>query len=67
LVKSGEDVVIEERGVPIATISSIHKNKKPMITPPRRDPKFLAKFRFTVKPKKKFDVLEILLEDREKR
>jgi prevent-host-death family protein len=67
LVKSGEEVEIRERGVPVARLTSIRKESILAITPPRKNPASLAKFKFSVKPVVKFDVLDLLLEDRAKR
>ncbi|MGK5084927.1 type II toxin-antitoxin system prevent-host-death family antitoxin [Bdellovibrionota bacterium FG-1] len=67
LVKSGEDVEIRERGVPVARLTSIRRESVLTITPPRKPPGSLAKYRFSIKPVSKFDVLDLLLEDRAKR
>ena len=67
LVKSGEDVEIHERGVPVARLTSIRKGSTLAITPPRKNPASLAKYRFSIKPVSKFDVVDLLLEDRAKR
>jgi prevent-host-death family protein len=67
LVKSGEDVEIRERGIPVARLTSIRKESVLAITPPRKNPDSLAKYRFSVKPISKFDVLDLILEDRAKR
>lgn len=67
LVKSGEDVEIRERGVPVALLTSIRKESIIEITPARKNPASLAKYRFSVKPAAKFDVVDLLLEDRAKR
>ncbi|PIU00153.1 MAG: hypothetical protein COT74_06185 [Bdellovibrionales bacterium CG10_big_fil_rev_8_21_14_0_10_45_34] len=67
LVKSGEDVEIRERGVPVALLTAIRSESDISITPPRKDPSSLGKFSFSTKPKIKFDVVELMLEDRAKR
>jgi prevent-host-death family protein len=67
LVKSGEDVEIRDRGVPVARLTSIKKFSVLAITPPQKNPGTLAKYRFTVKPLAQFDVLDLLVEDRAKR
>lgn len=67
LVKSGEEVEIHERGVPVARLTSIRKEAILTITPPRKNPASLAKYRFSVKPAAKFDVVDFLLEDRARR
>jgi antitoxin (DNA-binding transcriptional repressor) of toxin-antitoxin stability system len=67
LVKSGEEIEIRERGVPVARLTSIKKESVLAITPARKDPASLSKYRFSVKPKSNFDVVDMLLEDRAKR
>lgn len=68
LVKAGETVEIRERGVPIAVLTAIPQAEGALgILPPRRDPKLLAKMTFTVKPKKRFDIVALLMEDRRRR
>jgi len=67
LVKSGEDVEIRERGVPVAILTAIRSESDVAITSPRKSPSSLAKYSFSTKPKIKFDVVEMLLEDRAKR
>ena len=66
-VKSGDEVEILERGIPVAVIHSIRKSSKIEIIPPRKDPGYLANYRFSVHPEKKFDIVALLLEDRQKR
>ncbi len=67
LVKSGEDIEIHDRGVPVARLVPLSKASVLAITPPRRSPASLAKYRFSVRPKARFDVVEALLEDRARR
>jgi prevent-host-death family protein len=67
LVKSGEEVEIREHGVPVARLIAAQKDSPMGIVSPSKTPSSLAKFRFSVKPKAKFDVLDLLLEDRSKR
>lgn len=67
MVKSGEDVEIHERGVPIARLSRIKTQSSLAITPPQKPAETMAKYRFSVKPKAKFEVVDFLREDREKR
>ena len=68
LVKSGEDVEIQERGIPIAMLTAIRKESPDfLITRPRKDAGLLGQRHFSVKPKNSFDSLSLLLEDRKKR
>lgn len=67
LVKSGEEVEIREHGVPVARLVAVKKESPIAIVSPSKNPSSLAKFRFSVKPKAKFDVLDLILEDRSKR
>ncbi|HLG19577.1 MAG TPA: hypothetical protein VI895_07135 [Bdellovibrionota bacterium] len=67
MVKSGEKVEIQERGVPIAILTAVGGRSTVLTTPPRKNPKHLASMTFSVRPKKEFDVVEILLDDRRKR
>ena len=67
LVKSGEEIEIQERGVPVAILSSA-KTAAPLdITPPRKDPSKLASLRFSVKLSREIDVVNLLVEDRKRR
>ena len=56
LVKSGEQVEIQERGVPVALLSSLQTKKQDLITPPSKDPQKLAQMKFSVRPKNVFDI-----------
>lgn len=67
LVKSGETVEIQERGVPVAVLSAREEGRKLCTTPPRKDPSYLAKRKFSLHPKRKVDVLALLEEDRRRR
>jgi prevent-host-death family protein len=67
LTKSGEIVEIRERGVPIAVLRPIPDGRKHKTIAPRKDPSRLGRMRFSVKPKKLFDITQLLLEDRKKR
>ena len=67
LVKSGELVEIQERGVPVAILSSIQKQPRSLITPPRVDPKKLSKMKSSISVNREIDVVKILREDRNKR
>ena len=66
-VKSGEEIEIHERGVPVARLVSIRKESVLSISPPRRSPNSLAKYKFSVKSESHFDVVALLLEDRDRR
>lgn len=67
LVKSGEEIEIQERGIPIAHLTKTVQKVSLTVISPRKEPRFLQNFKFSVQPKEKFDSLKILLEDREKR
>ena len=67
LVKSGEEIEIQERGIPVAILSSVQKPSNVTIIPPRREAARLSKFQFSVNPQKSFDILGLLIEDRRKR
>ena len=67
LVKSGEKVEIQERGVAIAMLVGPEKKSDLIIIPPRKDPKALKSFQFSFKRKLEVDPVEFLLEDRKKR
>ena len=67
LVKAGEQIEVQERGVPIAIISSILARTRSPIIPPRRDPKHLSNMRFTAKTEDEIDVVKLLREGRDKR
>ena len=67
LVKAGEQVEIQERGVPVALLSSILTRTRSPITPPRRDPKHLSTIQFTARTEGKVDIVKLLREDRDKR
>ncbi len=67
MVKAGERVEIQERGVPIAMLTAAGGRPNVPTTPPRKDPKLLANMTFSVRLKSDVDVVQILLEDRRKR
>jgi prevent-host-death family protein len=67
LVKSGEEVEIRERGIPVAILKPANSSAEMLSIPPRKDPSRLARMKFRVKPDKKFDVVELLVEERKKR
>jgi prevent-host-death family protein len=66
-VKSGQNIEILERGIPVAIITPLHNKPELDIVPPRKEPNLLSKYRFSVHPQQKFDALEILVEERRKR
>ena len=67
LVKSGEEIEIQERGVPIAILSSANCKAPLESIPPRKDPKKLAKLKFSTKLAPEIDVVHFLMEDRKRR
>jgi len=67
LVKSGEKVEIQERGIAIALLVGPEQKSNLMIIPPRKDPKGLKSFQFSFNRKLEQDPVEFLLEDRKKR
>jgi prevent-host-death family protein len=67
LVKAGEKIEIHERGVPIAVVSAKEDRSNLTVVPPRKDPSRLAAYKFSVKPKKRFDIVSLLEQDRAKR
>lgn len=66
IVKTGEIIQIQKRGIPIALIIPI-TNKKSFIIPPKKNPKRLSKMKFTAKLKNNIDVVNFLVEDRKRR
>lgn len=66
-VKSGDKIEILERGVPVAMLQPIHSKSPLGIIPSRSQPEALSIYRFSVHPKKSFDVTELLFEDRKRR
>ena len=67
LVKTGEEIDIRDRGVPVAVLSSVKSASPIAFTPPRKDPARLAQMRFSVKLATTIDVVDFLLEDRKRR
>lgn len=67
LVKAGEQIEIQDRGVPVAILTSLLRKVEHGITPPRVDPRNLAKMKFKAKTTKEIDVVSLLREDRDKR
>lgn len=67
LVKTGEKVEIHDRGTPVAILSAKEDRSRLNTVPPRKDPAALAKRKFHVHPKRKFDAAAILEEERSRR
>ena len=67
LVKSGEEIDIRDRGIPVAVLSSVPRSTPIKFTPPRKDPSLLAQMRFSVKLAPDVDVVDFLLADRKRR
>lgn len=67
MVKAGEMVEIKERDIPVAIVTAPKKGTRLGIVPPRKDPLRLAKYKFSVRPKKGVDIVQILLEERNRR
>ena len=68
LVKTGEKIEIQDRGIPVAILSSIKEIKAPSsITHPRKDPAKLASSHFSVRLGNDVDVVSILIQDRRRR
>ena len=66
IVKSGETVEIQERGVPIAVLKSVTESIPTLVLTPRKDPSRLGKFHFSIRPSKNFDIVSQILEERRK-
>jgi antitoxin (DNA-binding transcriptional repressor) of toxin-antitoxin stability system len=66
LVKSGETVEVQERGIPVALLKPIESDNISFI-PARADPKAMSKLVSNMTPPKNFDVAEIISEDRRRR
>ena len=67
LVKAGEQIEIQDRGIPVALLSGARKIDAVLSVPPRRDPRLLAKMKFRTHAVRSFDVVALLAEDRAKR
>jgi prevent-host-death family protein len=67
LVRTGEEIDIRDRGVPVAVLSTV-KNPAPVVfTAPRKDPALLAQMHFSVTLPDSVDIVGVLLEDRKRR
>ncbi len=66
MVKSGETVEVQERGIPVAYLKPIESEKIAFV-PARADPTALSKIVSKITPPKNFDVLDMLAEDRRRR
>ncbi len=67
LVKAGEEIEIQDRGVPVAILSA-KKSSLPLGTvAPRKAPSRLASLHFSVKLDPHVDVVDVLMQDRKKR
>ncbi|MEO7164295.1 MAG: type II toxin-antitoxin system Phd/YefM family antitoxin [Bdellovibrionia bacterium] len=67
LVKTGEEIDIRDRGIPVAVLSAVKSASPVKFTPPRKDPARLAQMHFSVKLAPNIDVVNFLLEDRKRR
>lgn len=67
LVKSGEELEVRERGVPIAKVVAIKLQPALEIQRPLKNPKGLAVVRFSSPPDKTFDIVQLLIEERRSR
>jgi antitoxin (DNA-binding transcriptional repressor) of toxin-antitoxin stability system len=66
IVKAGEIVEVQERGIPVAYLKPIESEKVSFI-PARSDPTALSRLISKITPPKDFDVAEMLSEDRRRR
>lgn len=66
LVKTGEKVEIQDRGVTVGILSCVPQEEEVLSIKPRKDPKLLATLETKIKLDE-VDVVELLLADREKR
>jgi antitoxin (DNA-binding transcriptional repressor) of toxin-antitoxin stability system len=67
LVKSGEELELQERGFRVACVSSQEIEKDLEIFAPQKSPKKLAEMKFSVKVNGDIDVVRLLTEDRSRR
>lgn len=68
LAKSGEEIEIHDRGVPVALLKKAQsKNRGLVVTPPSKKPSLFSKFKFRTKLISTQDVVALLCEDRVKR
>lgn len=67
LVRTGEEIDIRDRGVPVAVLSSAKKTTPLEFIPPRKEAERLSQLKFSVRLDSRVDVVDLLLEDRKKR
>lgn len=67
LVKSGEQIEIQDRGVPVAILSSLLFKNESGITPARTNSRELARMKFSAKTNGEIDIVSLLRKDRDKR
>jgi antitoxin (DNA-binding transcriptional repressor) of toxin-antitoxin stability system len=68
MAKSGNEIEIHDRGVPVALLTKFsNKSRGLIITPPSKKEALFSKFKFRSKIKTEIDAVSILLEDRAKR
>jgi prevent-host-death family protein len=67
LVKTGEEIDIRDRGVPVAVLSAVKTATPLEFTPPRKDPARLSQMHFSVKLAPEINVVDFLLADRKRR
>ncbi len=66
LVKSGEQIEIQDRGLSVAVVSGLPRNEEQLMIPASKNPKLFAKLQPIVKLAN-LDPVQILLEDRKRR
>ena len=66
LVKTGEKVEIQDRGITVGVLSGSHSDEDLVVIPPSKNPKLLAQFKSKV-TLEDVDAVKMLLEDRSKR
>jgi len=63
LVKTGEKVEIQDRGITVGVLSGSPSAEELLVIPPSRNPKLLAQFKSKI-TLEKVDVVQLLLEER---
>jgi antitoxin (DNA-binding transcriptional repressor) of toxin-antitoxin stability system len=66
LIKTGEQVEIQDRGIAVAVLASLPSDDQVLVIPPSKDPKLLAQMKAKVTIGDG-DAVQILLDDRAKR
>ena len=66
LVRTGEKVEIQDRGVTVGVLSGSPSDEELLVIPPSKDPRLLAKFKSKI-TLEKVDAVKSLLEDRSNR